>query len=179
VTDTMRAVRANLFLVMRRLAPWPFKRLVNGTDHAVPRFGAWWKWASWKKAALQAMSAGSTHSELSLAFAMGIFVGLTPFYMLQTILSIYFARRLHLNVVAAVIGSQISIPPLAPIWATLSYAVGHFLLTGRWGLGQFTFSAQALWPFLLGNVIVALLTATAGLLIVRAVLYCFRGTPQQ
>ena len=43
------------------------------------------------------LRAGSSNSELALAFALGIFIGLTPFYLLQTILSIYFARRLHLT----------------------------------------------------------------------------------
>ena len=77
---------------------------------------------------------------------------------------------------ATVVGSQISIPPLAPVWAALSYAVGHFLLTGHWGLSQFTFSLASLWPFLVGNGVVAVVTATVAFFLARGMLYCVRGT---
>ena len=109
--------------------------------------------------------------------------------MLQTILAIYFARRLHLNVLTAVIGSQISIPPLAPLWATLSYAVGHLLTRGEWILSKNS-SATFTWswnyhdwtfnwvgPFLLGNLLVALAVSALSLLAARALLYCVRAQP--
>jgi len=85
-----------------------------------------------------------------------------------------------------VIGSQISIPPLAPIWVALSYAVGHLLLKGEWVLSdlkaaseQWSWSAAALgtkvWPFLLGNFFVAVVVAMLGLVAARGLLYCVRG----
>ncbi len=186
VRDTLRGVRVNVFLVARRLAPIPFKRLVQKpADPTRVEFGRWWKWETWKSAVRDSIRAGGSNSELAMAFALGIFVGLTPFYMLQTVLAIYFARRLHLNVIAAVIGSQISIPPLMPLWAMLSYAVGHLLLTGHWVLSDMhEFSNQWSWnfsamssklaPFLIGTVPVALGVSLLGLLVARALLFCLR-----
>ncbi len=133
IIDTLRGVRTNIFLVSRRLIPIPFRRLIPENDRT-PKFGRWWKRETWRNAIAEALRTGSTNSELATAFALGIFVGLTPLYMLQTILAIYFARRLHLNVLAAVIGSQISIPPLAPLWIGLSYGLGSLLVKGKWAL---------------------------------------------
>ncbi len=112
---------------------------------------------------------------MATAFAVGIFLGLTPLYFLQTILAIYFSRRLHLNVLAAVIGSQISIPPLLPVWLVLSYGMGTLLLHGRWIAASFgTLSREMLPAFLLGNFIVALGVALIGLAVVRSVLSVVR-----
>ena len=162
VMDTVRGVRVNVFLVARRLAPMRFRRLVGKVPVAV-KFGKWWKWETWKGAVRESLRAGSSNSELATAFAMGIFVGLTPFYFLQTVLSIYFSRRLHLNVLTAVIGSQISIPPLVPVWVALNAAVGKWVMGGT-----------AITAWLTGDLLVALGMAALGLLVARAVLYCVR-----
>jgi uncharacterized protein (DUF2062 family) len=184
IRDTLRGVRVNVFLVARRLLPLPFRRLVESDALEGPvSFGSWWKWSTWKGAVKDALHAGSSNAELAMAFSLGIFVGLTPFYLLQTILAIYLARRLHLNVIAAVIGSQISIPPLMPVWVWLSYGVGNLLWRGEWMLQDV--SEQATWtlsafagkigPFLLGNFTVAITVAIIGLLLARGLLYCLRG----
>jgi uncharacterized protein (DUF2062 family) len=186
VIDTLRGVRVNVFLVARRLLPLPFRRLVQTPAQEGPvRFGSWWKWSTWREAVRGALRTGSTNSELAMAFALGIFVGLTPFYLVQTLLAIYFARRLHLNVLMAVIGSQISIPPLMPVWATASYAVGHLLLTGEWVLadapsaGEFSWTLSALgpklWTVVVGSFPVAVTMAVLSLFAARALLYCVRG----
>ena len=174
IIDTVRGVRVNVFLVFRRLLPLPFHRLTPADPAAHVHFGRWWKWSTWRRAVREALRTGSSNSELAMAFAMGIFVGLTPFYMLQTILAIYFARRLHLNPLAAVIGSQISIPPLAPIWAALSYAVGQLMIRGEWGFSNVAWSWNLFWPFLVGNVFVAAIVAVLGLFAARALLSIFR-----
>jgi glycosyltransferase involved in cell wall biosynthesis len=184
--DTLRGIRVNAFLVVRRLLPLPLRRLRAREDDAVA-FGSWWRWSTWRNAVRDALRAGSSNSELAMAFAMGIFIGLTPFYMLQTVLAIYFARRLHLNVLTAVLGSQISIPPLAPVWVALSLAVGHLMVGGEWVLADIwarsaawdfhTLSLRGLWTFLLGNFLVALTAAFLSLLAARLVLYCVRSQP--
>lgn len=181
--DTLRGVRVNLFLVARRLLPLPFSRLVAAHPLESPvSLGSWWKWSTWKGAVREALRAGSSNAELAMAFALGVFVGLTPLPLLQTILAIYLARRLHLNVLAAVIGSQISIPPLMPVWAGVFYAVGHLILTGEWVLSdmqhEWTWSMSALagkaWPLVVGSVPVAFAMAMLSLIAVRALLYCVR-----
>jgi glycosyltransferase involved in cell wall biosynthesis len=187
IRDTLRGVRVNVFLVARRLLPLPFRRLVTHDAVEGPvRLGSWWKWSTWKSAVKDALRAGSSNSELAMAFALGVFVGLTPLPLIQTILAIYFARRLHLNVLAAVIGSQISIPPLMPLWAGVFYAVGQLILTGEWVLSstqqvpaQWTWSMNTLagkaWPLVVGSLPVAIAMAVLSLVVVRLLLYCVRG----
>jgi len=179
--DTLRGIRVNVFLVARRLAPFPFRRLVAKDPAAdAARFGAWWKWSSWRDAIRSALSAGSSNSELAMAFALGLFTGLTPFFTLHTLIAIYFARRLHLNVLAAIIGSQISIPPLIPIWVGLSIAIGQLILHGHWEFHPFLLhwrqlTSDLIWPALVGELPLAAAVATVGLITARALLYCFRS----
>ncbi|MGN6367868.1 MAG: DUF2062 domain-containing protein [Phycisphaerae bacterium] len=165
VVDTLRGVRVNVFLVARRLAPVPLKRLV-GKEGAAVQFGKWWKWETWREAVKEAVREGSTNSELATAFAVGIFIGLTPFYFLHSLIAIYIARRMHLNMVAALIGSQISIPPLVPVWVMLNTMVGKWVTGGGAG------NAVAGW--LMGDFVVALAMAAVGLFVARAVLACVR-----
>ena len=175
VVDTLRGVRVNVFLVMRRLFPLPFRRLC-AHEEGSGAFGKWWRTGTWKRAVRNALRAGSSNAELATAFAVGIFLGLTPLYGLQTILAIYFSRRLHLNVISAVIGSQISIPPLLPVWLVLSYGTGNLLLHGRWIAANFSdFSRRMIPTLLLGNLLVAFTAAIAGLLVARCVLSVVRN----
>jgi glycosyltransferase involved in cell wall biosynthesis len=170
VMDTLRGVRVNVFLVARRLMPIPFKQLVK-RDKERAKFGKWWRRETWREAFGTILRTGLGNSEIATAFAMGIFVGLTPLYGLQTLLAVYFARRLHLNVLAAVIGSQVSIPPLVPVWIVLSYGVGNLILHGRWmGTTFSTLSHQMIPAILLGNLFVALGVAGVGLIGARWVL---------
>jgi uncharacterized protein (DUF2062 family) len=68
---------------------------------------------------------------LSLAVAMGVFVGCSPFFSLHTWIVIGLALVLRLNKVAAVIGSQISIPPITPLLAFVTVQAGAYLLQGE------------------------------------------------
>ena len=88
VMDTLRGVRVNVFLVARRLEPIPFRRLV-GKEPVAVKFGKWWKWETWKGAVREAVREGSTNSELATGFAVGIFIGLTPFYFLHSLIAMY------------------------------------------------------------------------------------------
>src|SRR5262249_11421477 len=49
-------------------------------------------------------------ARLAAAVALGVFIGLTPFYGLQTVLAIVLAGLLRLNITAAVVATQISNP---------------------------------------------------------------------
>ena len=61
---------------------------------------------------------------LALAVALGVFIGLTPFYGLQTILAITLAGLLGLNITAAVLATQISNPLFAPFLIAASAWLG-------------------------------------------------------
>jgi glycosyltransferase involved in cell wall biosynthesis len=170
VRDTLRGIRVNVFLVARRLAPLPFPRRVERPSMSA-EFGSWWRWSSWKNACRKALQTGTSNAEFATAISLGIFVGLTPLFFLQTILAIYLARRLHLNVIAAVLGSQISIPPVAPLWYVISAGTGNFILRGEWI--RFDYSAlsrETLWAYVVGSMVVATVGGILSLILSRQLL---------
>ncbi|WP_084509797.1 DUF2062 domain-containing protein [Christiangramia portivictoriae] len=62
------------------------------------------------------------------AIALGIFVGISPFWGLHTLLVFTLAALLGLNKPIAFLFSNISIPPFIPILLYLSYQMGSFIL---------------------------------------------------
>lgn len=85
-------------------------------------------------------------SELAIATGLGVFVGCTPFFGLHTFIVAGLALMLRLNFVALWLGSQVSIPPLAPFLLLGSLFVGqewlelegHFT---QWLAGSFVLGA--------------------------------------
>lgn len=92
------------------------------------------------------------------AVALGVFVGMSPFWGLHTLLVFLLAAIFKLNKVIAFIFSNISIPPLIPVIIYLSYQFGS-LLTGhgvQWELRLTDFDSgaeimQGLGQYLLGS----------------------------
>ena len=67
---------------------------------------------------------------LGLAVALGVVVGCSPLYGLQTVVGLALAAALRLNKLAVFAGSQVSIPPLAPLIAWCSIQLGALLISG-------------------------------------------------
>jgi uncharacterized protein (DUF2062 family) len=65
--------------------------------------------------------------ELSLGVAVGVFIALTPFYLLHTLLAAGLAWVFRINIAAAVLGTQISNPFFAPGLIAASLWLGHVL----------------------------------------------------
>ncbi len=92
------------------------------------------------------------------AVALGVFVGMSPFWGLHTLLVFLLAAIFKLNKVIAFIFSNISIPPLIPVIIYVSYQFGS-LLTGngvKWELRLSDFNSgaevmQGLGQYLLGS----------------------------
>ncbi len=63
-------------------------------------------------------------AKLSLAIGIGVFVGCTPVYGFHTLIVAAIALSMRLNVVAAFIGSQVSLPPLVPFLVLASIYIG-------------------------------------------------------
>jgi uncharacterized protein (DUF2062 family) len=76
--------------------------------------------------------------QLSLGVAVGVFIALTPFYLLHTVLAAGLAWVFRLNIGAAVLGTQLSNPFFAPGLIAASLWLGH--LMGPAGTGE-----QAPW----------------------------------
>jgi uncharacterized protein (DUF2062 family) len=82
---------------------------------------------------LRELVSGDTRpSALAAAVALGVFHGCSPFYGLQTVLVLLLAPALRLNPFAAVLGSQVSAPPLGILIIGAETTLGEWLRYGRW-----------------------------------------------
>jgi uncharacterized protein (DUF2062 family) len=111
---------------------------------------------------------------LGAAVAFGVWIGCTPFYGLQTVVGLGLATALSLNRLAVLLGTQVSVPPLAPFLLFASAQVGALVLRGHWlplsieamrAVPRSRLVAELLGDLLLGGAIVgAALALPAGLL---------------
>lgn len=67
----------------------------------------------------------------SLSVALGIFIGISPFWGFQTMIVLFLAFSLRLNKLIAFAFSNISIPPLIPFIIYASLKTGGFLLGNK------------------------------------------------
>jgi len=130
--DSLRSIAMHGPLVARALWPWPQrkwelarepKRKALGWPDLVQWFNPIRAWRELRREPIAAPT-------LAVALALGVFIANLPLYGVQALLALYTARRLHLNPLAAVLGTQISTPPIGPILVTAAIALGHFLRRG-------------------------------------------------
>lgn len=111
--------------------------------------------------------------EIGLGFALGVFVGMSPFMGFQTAMAVFIASLLKWNKIAAAIGVWISNPFTAPLLYGLTYYVGASLL-GAGGSPPFSDGVDAsafletlasapeiLWAMTLGGALLGLPLAAA------------------
>jgi len=67
-------------------------------------------------------------ANVAAGLAMGAFIANLPAYGLQTVFSLYAARRLHLHPLSVVIGSHLSTPPVGPLLVAAGITLGHLML---------------------------------------------------
>jgi hypothetical protein len=104
----------------------------------------------------------TTPARVALGFATGIFIGIVPSFAVGSLIALYLAGRLGLHQGAALSGSFLMNPLTAPLFYSLSYAVGAVFSAApaAAGSGLLASIQQIGWAFLLGNAIVALTSAT-------------------
>jgi uncharacterized protein (DUF2062 family)/SAM-dependent methyltransferase len=110
------------------MTPQPVEE-ADGREHATsdaPQRGR-----SLRGLARQLWHQHATPLRLGSAVAVGVLVGCTPFFGLHVWIGLGLALLLRLNKLAVFLGSQISIPPLAPLLGYASVQVGARLVTGR------------------------------------------------
>jgi uncharacterized protein (DUF2062 family) len=69
---------------------------------------------------------------IAVAVGLGVMLGCSPFLGFQVLLALVLARLLRLNVIAVVLGVQISIPPLTPVIMFATAQLGTLVLHGHW-----------------------------------------------
>ena len=105
--------------------------------------------------------------EMASGLAVGVFIGNLPVYGVQTLLSLFAARKLRLHPLSVVAGSHISTPPIGPVLVALAIGVGHFLLHGKWLEMPAWESTWRGWLQLFGRL---MLEWSAGAVVVGAIL---------
>jgi uncharacterized protein (DUF2062 family) len=80
--------------------------------------------AAWKKAYERFLKIRGTPREIALGFALGLFVGMTPFMGVQMAIAVFFAVLLKWNKLSSAAGVWISNPLTAPVLYPITYYVG-------------------------------------------------------
>jgi uncharacterized protein (DUF2062 family) len=71
-------------------------------------------------------------SRLAAGMAVGVFIGVTPFYGLHTLLALAAAYLFRLNKAATITGAWLNLPWSAPFVYAFCLQLGEALLTGDW-----------------------------------------------
>ncbi len=128
VRDFLLLTLLNIYLVLRRLLPLPYRRVVTPPPLVWP--------PTWREKLVFVWNhflwlPGETPAEAAISVAFGVAVGLSPLWGLHTLLAVYLAQRFHLNKILVLAASGISIPPMIPLIVYLSLVQGRLLLTGK------------------------------------------------
>jgi uncharacterized protein (DUF2062 family) len=142
--DSLRGARMHLFLLGRAFTPWPRHPrwpaapaaaaiADDGVEPGRPRPAAWRRLCNWlspARAWRQLRAGEVARSEIAAGLAVGVFIANLPVYGLQSVLSLYTARRFHLHPLSVLLGSHVSTPPVGPLMIFAAIALGHFLFHG-------------------------------------------------
>jgi len=125
--------------------------------------------------------------DVASGFAIGFFIGMIPWYGLQTVLSLVSTKLFNKNLAAGVLGSVTSNPiTMMPIFYA-EYTIGRWMLGGPSADLPSPFSydlsgLERLWqmgdhvlaPILLGSIVLGLAGGAASFFIVRRSLTAYR-----
>jgi uncharacterized protein (DUF2062 family) len=90
-----------------------------------------WAWMSPMRIWREIHLAEAARRDFAVGLAIGVFIACVPLYGLQTILSLFTARRLSLHPLPILAGSQLSSPPFAPALGIASIVLGHLIIFGK------------------------------------------------
>jgi len=108
---------------------------------------------------------------IALALAVGVFISCTPFYGLQTVLSILVATVFRLNKAATVTGAWLNLPWFTPFVYSAALAIGGRLVPDPRGFQGLSMA------LLLGTTIVGVLAGAATYVVAFGVISHRRGRP--
>jgi len=141
------------------------------------------QWVSLKEAWQQLRHEESGHTMFATGLALGVFIANLPVYGLQTLLSLYASRKLHLHPAPAVLAAQISTPPINIAMIATAIYIGHLIIHGAapvWPASDFTVDTlrktapDLLLSWLLGSIIVGIIMAAATFLLALIVIRTMR-----
>lgn len=163
LSDNFKISLLNTRLTLRCLLPFPHRRLFASQD---PRAGVS---VLHPLRSLRLMLAEkATPSALAISGALGVGLGVLPFFFCHTLIILGVAGYFRLNKITALAASQLCMPPLVP---ALCIEAGHFLRHGRFltEISLTTLGYQAverLYEWVLGSLVLApIMSVTVGALI--------------
>jgi uncharacterized protein (DUF2062 family) len=125
--DSLRAVAMHTRLFVRAIIPWPHAKWPAITPNQKTN---WLKWISPRQAWRELREECNGRARIALSIGVGVLIANLPIYPGQTLAALYAARRLHLNPLATVLGTQASMPPMNFALIAGAIFLGHFLLHG-------------------------------------------------
>lgn len=122
--------------------------------------------------------ANESNHKVSLAVAVGCMCAVLPIWGFQMIAAFAIAGFLRLNKIVVVATSNISIPPITPVWLYLSYVIGCFLF-GRENSLSFNGItleevSKSLIVYVVGAIVLAILLGVASYFLCYGLLAIFR-----
>ena len=127
----------------------------------------WWVSRQSKLLLIRFLRLRAQPDEIAKGFAVGIFVGMTPFIGLHTAIAVFAAMIMGQNKIAAAMAVWVSNPVTAPFLYVAQYRTGRFILDTPYVSlpAQFNFESLSnfgtnlIVPLCLGSLIYGLLTA--------------------
>ena len=127
--DTLLAARMHAWLLMRSAMPWPTARLGDAET------GTLWRrfiqWVSPARAWRAIQNDPAERPRFAAGLAVGVFIANLPLYGVQSLLSLYAARRMRLNPLATLAGSHLSTPPIGLALIAAAIYLGNFMAHGK------------------------------------------------
>jgi uncharacterized protein (DUF2062 family) len=122
----------------------------------------------------------STH-EISLGFAMGVFVGILPTFGFGALILGILAIPIRFNIFAALVGTLVNNPLFVPFWLTSSYKVGEIIT--RMGInlekGIISNILEFSISYLVGNIILATICGIISYFIMYIIIETYRVSRSQ
>jgi uncharacterized protein (DUF2062 family) len=154
--DSLRSVGMHARLIGRALLPLP-NPIYHSHGKPLRKRVTWrdlLKWMNPMRAWREMREGRIGKNEFAVAVSVGVFVANLPVYPFQTVTALYLARRLHLNPLAVLGGTQLSTPPINIALIAAAVWIGHLLRHGAVVVIPRVMSIQGVWellarPFLL------------------------------
>jgi uncharacterized protein (DUF2062 family) len=175
--DSLSAARMHVWMLLLSALPWPTPRAGNA-----PTGTLWHRFVQWispARAWRMVRNDPAERPRFAAALALGVFIANLPIYGVQSILSLYTARRLRLNPLAALTGSHLSTPPVGPLLIAAAIGLGHWLLYGTWPvlrhfdpriLGYRKLLRSVLLEWTLGGIVLGVMLAGTTFILARFLL---------
>jgi uncharacterized protein (DUF2062 family) len=140
----------------------------------------------WRKAYQRFLKIRGHPREISLGFALGLFVGMTPFMGLQMAIGVLLASLFKWNKISAALAVWISNPLTAPFIYWMTYVLGarvldyenSYALPQQFDLDALLFiirsAPEIIWVLIVGGVVAGIPLAVVGYFLAYFAIYEYR-----